>query len=779
MRTPRRRIRETGPRPRWGRFEPGGRVYRVISTDTPRPWTNLFTNGTYGAFFSQHGLGFSFHRAPKICELTRWTVNESRPSYFDAGRIVFVKDRATGRFWAGNPQPGEGKLYRGFRCRHGLGWSEISAEREGLAFSYRFFVPVKGNLEIWTATVTNRSRRVRRIALVPAVELPTRATYLRARGRFDHTLRAIRAFQPGDRAWRRMDAHLFFGLDRSVRAWDVSRAAFWGAQSEPRRPGALESGLTKSTAENEWMVAALETHATLAPGASFTFNGILGYAERDVEAARILRKYRHRGVIGRAFEAVRREWERKTSLANCTLPDRDVARYLSIWGKNAVNHTACASRAQQIGYRDALQDLRGYLLVDPAYVRGQMLWLLGFVRRDGRGLRAIDPWRGQHNLDDYRDNPVWAAELASAYVKEIGDLDVLDEVIPYFEGGKGPLWDHLVRIVARLMKLRGEHGLVLVGGGDWNDALGPFGARGRGESAWLSLLVVRALRLLAEMADVTGRTREARRLRRWREELARAFNASAWDGAWYVYGWDDDGAPIGSRRCAEGKIHANVQSWALMERVVPPAREKKLWASIRKYLWTDAGLLTCWPAYVRTQPAGARIRDLGSGWYENAAVYCHGTAFYMAACAASGRGDETFRAIEATLPTNPRNLKSGAEPFGVTNFYVGPESRYFGRAPHSWFTGSAAWLLFVGWEGLVGIRPDFAGLRVAPSAPRAWTRWRATRRFRGATYEFSFRKGKGASGSRVRRLVVDGTALPGSLVPAFTGGTHRVEVHLA
>jgi cellobiose phosphorylase len=779
MPLPRRHIPGPDPRPGWGHFSADGRSYHVTATDTPRPWMNLISNGTYGAFFSQHGLGFSFFRTPKLCELTRINANESRPRYFDAGRPVYIKDLDSGAWWAGNPQPGEQTLHRGYVCRHSPGWSEISAERNGIRFTFRFFVPLQGTCELWTLTVKNLGRATRRLALVPVVELPVRSTYFGAHGGYDRSLRAIRCFQPSDGMWKRLPADLFFGLDQPVTAWDTSRADFWGPAGDPRQPQALARELANSQADSEWMVAALETRCTLRAGASFTCNGILGYARTTGTPAAALRQYRKRGAIERALREVIACWDRRFASSACELPDADITRFLNVWGKNAMAQVTHGSRARSIGVRDTIQDLRGYLLVEPGYVKPRMLWLLSNIFRSGRSYRAIDPWTGNHDTTDYRDNPVWLAELVNAYVKETGDLAVLDEVVAYCDGGKGTVWEHLVRIVARLMKLRGRHRLVLVGDGDWNDALASFGKEGRGESAWLSVLVVRALRLLAELADASGRTADARRLRAWRRSLADAFNRNAWDGEWYTYGWDDSGVPIGSRRSPEGKIHANVQTWPLMEQIVPAARVPVLWRSIRRYLATDAGLLTCWPAYIRTQPTGARIRDMSPGWCENAAMYCHGTSFYMAACLAAGKGDEAFRALQAYLPTNPRNPKCDMEPFGVTTFYVGPSSRHFGEAGYSWFTGSISWFLFCTWEGTLGIRPGFHGLQIAPCPPRAWERWSVTRTFRGAQYRLQFRKARGAAGRTVRQLVVDGRELAGDTIPAFRSGVHEVRVELA
>lgn len=762
----------------WGYFEEDDRFFRVTSTDTPRPWMNLMSNGQYGAFFSQHGVGFSFYKTPKACEVTRWSLNQSRPRFFDAGRLIFIKDLDDGHYWIGNPQPGDGHLYKDYYCRHSQGWSELHATRDGIELTYRFFVPCRGTCELWTVTARNVSNRTRRLAFVPQVELPTRSIYLAARGGFNTRLQALRCHQPGDRMWKRMDSRLFFGLDRRISAWDTSRDVFWGLRADPRHPQALETGLRNTNCDTEWMVAALETRATVKPGKSVTFNGILGYAEKDSEAAALLRRFRKPGSVDKALAEVIANWDSKFTCGHCELPDRDAARFLSIWGKSATVQVTLGSRSQTIGYRDTIQDLRGYLLVDPTFVKSRMLWMLSYIRKDGSTYRAIDPWLGNHDKDDFRDNPVWAAELVNAYVRETGDSGVLDEVIEYLDGGKGTVWDHLVRILERLVKLRGRRRLVLVGGGDWSDALGPYGKEGRGESAWLTLLVVRGLRMLAELAEPTGRRKDGARLLSWRRDLADAFNKTAWDGQWYIYGWDDDNIPIGSRRSPEGKIHANVQTWALMEKVVPPAREKILWESIRRYLDTDAGLLTCWPAYVKTQPTGSRIARMNPGWMENAAIYCHGTAFLMSACTASGKGELALRALQCYLPTNPANPRSDMEPYGVANMYIGPDSVHFGRGGYSWFTGSVAWFLFAGWEDLVGVKAGFDGLLIAPCVPASWTTWSATKRFRGATYNITFTKPEGSADMQVKQLTVDGAVIDGNTVPVFSRGTHTVNVRL-
>jgi cellobiose phosphorylase len=327
-----------------------------------------------------------------------------------------------------------------------------------------------------------------------------------------------------------------------------------------------------------------------------------------------------------------------------------------------------------------------------------------------------------------------------------------------------------------LCRNRGRHRMCLVGGGDWNDALEIGGKRGRGESVWLTVAVCRSLRYTAEIARHIGQTREADKFERWRRELARDINRYAWDGNWYIYGFADNGQPVGTARDAEGAIYANVQTWALMEGIVPAGRTAKVWKSIENYLYTDVGVLVLHPPYAAYRPEIGRLSSMATGTYEHASAYAHGTAFLVAAYAANKMGRKAVECWHRVHPSNPLNPHSGCEPYGCTTFYTGPSSMHFGQSLNSWFTGSVAWTYFQAMEGILGVKPEFGGLRIDPAIPPTWSRYEVVRKFRGATYCIQVRNPDHVE-SGVRRITVDGRPIRGTLVRAQPG-THEVEVRM-
>jgi cellobiose phosphorylase len=450
---------------------------------------------------------------------------------------------------------------------------------------------------------------------------------------------------------------------------------------------------------------------------------------------------------------------------------------MNCWTQYCLDISMRFRQGAKIGYRDILQYCRGYMPFDWKKCRDEIRGILTHQYADGRGIRGYIPLGLGLDLRDARDGVSWMADTLSTYIKETGDTSLLKEVVPYFDKGKGTVWDHACRAVDFLYKHRGRHKQCLVSEGDWNDALNLGGGKGRGESTWLTIATCRALRYTAEIARHIGKKKEAAKFERWRKQLAEDVNRYAWNGGWYIYGFTDDGTPVGSKKNREGQIYANVQTWALMEGIVPKRREAKVWKAIYDYLVTDVGILVHHTEYTRYDPAVGRITAMPRGTYEHAASYVHGTGFLIAALVRYRMGTCAVDAWHSVVPTNPKNPNSGCEPFGCTTYYAGPSNPQFGRSDSSWFTGSTSWLFFQCLEGILGVQPDYDGLRIDPVIPGGWKGFKVIRKFRGATYVITVRNPNGVE-SGVTQVKLNGKVLDGSLVPAQKRGTHRVNVLL-
>jgi cellobiose phosphorylase len=754
----------------YGRFIENGRAYLITTPDTPRPWCNVLGNDHFAGLFSQCGQGFVFNIGFRHEQITNWGEYQYTPGKMHRGRVVFLKDLDSNRYWAGNPQPGE-KGFKDFWCRQEPGISEIHAIRNGVEFCMRAFVPPDAEVEIWTVTLRNLTGKKMRLAVVPTVEFPVRKIHWHFTGNYLRDMQAV-YFKDAN---RERPTGSFFACDRPVKKFDASWAAFYGLLNDRLHPQGVERGLSNSVAMNEWCVGALEFHLELAPGKETIFNVYTGRAVKEKDVRPILAKYRRCDEIEKALVKVRAFWARLHDRVKTDLPDPTMQYALNCWSQFCVDVAMRFRQQAGVGIRDMFQYCRGYMALDPKLCREKIMEPLPYQYAAGNCIRMYDPHAGKLQTRDARDNITWLADSLAAYLKETGDWTILKEVVPYYDKGKGTVWEHLRRATDFMSTQLGDHKQALVMDGDWNDGLRISGPKKKGESTWLTIAVCRMLRFTAEIARRLGEKAYADKCLRRRALLADYVNKHAWDGKWYIYGFDDNGRPVGSSRSKEGKIFANVNTWAFMEDIVPEHRKRTVWKSLWDYIWTDVGALVQHPAFTLYDENIGPASSMTPGAHENAGAYSHGSTFFIAALAAQGMGAKAAETWHCIHPTNPRNPHSGCEPYGSTTFYTGAASPRFGASEFSWFSGSAAWMFFVPLEMILGVKPDFDGLRIDPCIPGKWKRYRVMRKFRSAEYDIEVRNPRGVE-KGVREVRLDGRLLPDNLVPPAEAGRHKVDV---
>lgn len=462
-------------------------------------------------------------------------------------------------------------------------------------------------------------------------------------------------------------------------------------------------------------------------------------------------------------------------------PDESLNRYFNVWSKHQARNQSRFVRAlDKVGYRDILQDLLGICDFEAPYVRRQLATALRYQFPDGRAVRQYEKFLGSgHDLRLYADSPSWIPDLLVRYLKETGDFAFLDESVPFLdpqglqpnESDTGSVYEHACRAVRSLASHTGFHGLCAIGYGDWNDAISAIGGE-KGVSVWLSCACVYAARLMAELAGHLGRNADSTEFRQIADAMTRRINDHAWDGQWYIYAINGQGVPIGSRSSAEGKIHLNVNAWALFTGVAAAGgRHKQVWDAIEQLATPFGHMLLAPPYALASRPLVGRIADQLPGMFENGSIYTHGESFYLYALVCAGRTDRWYEGIARTLPSNLVPDLSTAPPHQQSNFFVGPAHAAYGTNLFSNFTGSLAWYRR-GIERVVGLVPEFDGLRIDPRPPRGWDRCRVMRTFRGSRLLVDF-----APGDKLG-VELDGRPCP-ALIPAGAltpGAPHRIEV---
>lgn len=238
---------------------------------------------------------------------------------------------------------------------------------------------------------------------------------------------------------------------------------------------------------------------------------------------------------------------------------------------------------------------------------------------------------------------------------------------------------------------------------------------------------------MAALAAHVGRSTDSKEFTSIAEELTDRINAHAWDGQWYIYAIDADGRPIGSQKCHQGRIHLNVNTWALFTGVAAAGGHEQAVRQAIEQLDTPVGHMLLAPPYCSASgDSVGRIADVAPCMFENGSIYTHGESFYLYALACAGESDLWLEQIAKTLPARQVPDISTGPPHQQSNFFVGPDHPRFGENLFSNFTGSVTWYR-LGIEKIIGVLPDYAGLRIRPRPPRCWDRYEVSRHFRGAT----------------------------------------------
>ncbi|MGZ6272852.1 MAG: GH36-type glycosyl hydrolase domain-containing protein, partial [Candidatus Limnocylindrales bacterium] len=388
----------------------------------------------------------------------------------------------------------------------------------------------------------------------------------------------------------------------------------------------------------------------------------------------------------------------------------------------------------------------------------------------GPGLAAEYPDWPQWFSDDH----LWLVISVCAYLRETGDFAYLEQKVPYVDRAEETVWEHMLRAVEFTLDNLGPHGLPRAGFSDWNDSLNVDHGSGKAESVWTGMQFCRTMLDLAELCEAMGRPADARRFTGLHASMTGAINEHAWDGAWYMRSFDDDGLPVGISGAAHHAIDLIAQNWSVIGRVAPTERAVQAMASADERLNTEIGLALLWPPYDGVDERVGGTSTYVPGAKENGGIFCHANTWSIVAAAMLGNGDDAYRYYRQIMPlarTDSDVYK--AEQYVYSQNVCGPAHPSFGLARNAWLTGTAAWTYVAATQWILGIRPAYDGLRVAPVMPSAWQAFEAHREFRGTAYEIAVRReGPGNAVS----LAVDGVAVTGDVVPFPTPGTATVRV---
>lgn len=798
----------------FGHFDDPSRTYVITRPDTPLPWLNYLGQDDFFGLCTNCAGGYTFWRDAKLRRLTRYRYNNIPMDL--GGRYLYVRDGDT--VWNPMWKPCRTPLDR-YECRHGLGHTRITSEKNGVEVEVLFFIPPGETAEIWQVTVRNKSGQPKSLKVFSFVEfclfeaLNDMTNYQRTYSIGEVEVEGSCIFHKTEFRERR-NHYTLFACTRTVDGFDTSRDAFVGVHNGLHDPQAVLAGACTNSLAHGWNpIGAHQIDLALAPGASETFAFLLAYVDQEGLAKfdssgrlnkqrgmELVTRYSQPGAIDGAFQTLGTFWESLLGGFQTATPCKDLDRMVNTWNQYQCLTTFNLSRSASLfetgigrgmGFRDSNQDILGFVHMLPARARQRILDIAATQLSDGTCYHQYQPLTKKGNAEiggDFYDDHLWLILSTCAYVKETGDLSILDETVGYADtpGSGESLLHHLETSIAYTMKKRGPHGLPLIGHADWNDCLNlncfstepneSFQTAGdvagsQAESVMIAGLFLYAARELSQLYRAMGRDGDASRTDADYARMLAAIEEQAWDGEWYRRAYDAAGNPVGSAVCEEGKIFIESQAWCVLGGAgTTNGRAAQALESVHKFLFTPDGIILQQPPYATYHKELGEVSSYPPGYKENAGIFCHNNTWIHLALCLMGDGD---RALEYYLsicpPTKPVETYR-CEPYVYAQMIAGRDAATPGEAKNSWLTGTAAWTLVAATQGILGIRPGYHGLEIDPCIPQSWPEFRTTRKFRGATYNIHITNPRGHS-KGICALKVDGISLDGCVIPIAADGT--------
>lgn len=765
---------------KYGNFDDKNREYVINTPRTPLPWINyLGTNGFFSLISNTAG-GYCFYKDAKHRRILRYRYNNVPAD--NGGRYFYINDN--GDCWTPSYMPMKKELDH-YECRHGMGYTVISGERNGIKVDETFFVPVNDNCEIHRIKLTNKSDTDKNIKLFSFVEFclwnaqDDMLNYQRNLNTAEVEIEGSCIYHKTEYRERR-NHYAFYTVNTEIAGFDTDRDTFLGAFNGFDTPNAVLEGKSYNSVASGWYpIASHQLDVSLKNGEEKEYIFVLGYIENKqdekfdslnvinkTKADELANKFKTSELCDKAFAELKAYWDKLLSVYTIKSNDEKLDRMVNVWNPYQCMVTFNMSRSASyyesgigrgMGFRDSNQDLLGFVHQIPERARERIIDIASTQFEDGSAYHQYQPLTKKGNNEigsGFNDDPLWLILGTIAYIKETGDMSILDENVPFDnnENNTATLLEHLNRSFDHVVTNIGPHGLPLIGRADWNDCLNlncfstepdesfqTYGeANGRvAESVLIAGMFVFIGKQFGDLYRKIGNTEKEKYVLNEVEKMTAAIEKDGYDGEWFLRAYDAFGNKIGSKECEEGKIFIESQGFCVMAGVGKDnGKALKALDSVQKHLECKYGITLNQPPYSVYHTELGEISSYPPGYKENAGIFCHNNPWIMIAETVMGRGNRAFEVYKKITPAYIEDISDihRTEPYVYSQMIAGKDAVHAGEAKNSWLTGTAAWNYYTVSQYILGIRPEFDGLRVEPCLSADIKECNITRKFRGTVY---------------------------------------------
>ena len=807
---------------KYGHFDDANREYVITNPKTPYPWINYLGNEDFFSLTSNTGGGYTFYKDAKFRRLTRYRYNNVPVD--DGGKYFYIKDGDT--VWSPGWKPVKTEL-DSYECRHGMSYTKIKGAKNGVTTEVLQFIPLGFWGEIQKVSVRNDSTETKKLKLFSFVEWclwnaeDDMTNFQRNYNTGEVEIENSVIYHKTEFKERR-NHYAFYSVNENIQGFDTDRESFIGLYNGFDGPDTVAKGEPGNTIAHGWSpIASHYLEVELQPGEQKDLVFMLGYVEVNEDekwesksvinknpAKEMIEKYDTVAKVDAAYDALRTYWDDLLCTISIESGDDRLDRMVNIWNQYQCMVTFNMSRSASffesgigrgMGFRDSNQDLIGFVHQIPERARERIFDIASTQFEDGSCYHQYQPLTKKGNSaigGDFNDDPLWLILSTTAYIKETGDFSLLDEMVPFDNDAARakPHFEHLTASFYHVVNNLGPHKLPLIGRADWNDCLNlncfssdpneSFQTTGNKKGDTAESLMIAGLFVVygkeyIELCKYVGKDEEAKEAQVHVDAMIEAVKEHGWDGEWYLRAYDYYGKKLGTDESEEGKIFIESQGWCSMAEIGKEEGlvEKSLDA-VKEHLDSEYGVVLNYPAFTKYHIEYGEISTYPAGYKENGGIFCHNNPWIMIGETMIGRGDNAYDYYTKIAPSFLEDISElhKVEPYVYCQMIAGKEAFKPGEAKNSWLSGTASWNFYAITQYILGVRPEYDGLRVDPCIPKKWDGFKMQRKFRGATYQLIIKNPDHVS-KGVKELIINGKSTDSNVIPLLEKGKiHTVEI---
>ncbi len=804
---------------KFGNFDDTNKEYVINTPRTPYPWINYLGNQDFFSLISNTAGGYSFYKDALLRRLTRYRYNNVPID--NGGKYLYIKEGNT--VWNPGWKPSKTELDK-YECRHGLGYTKIKSEKNGIEADILYFVPQDYNGEIQSLKITNKSSNAKTVKLFSYIEWclwnahDDNANFQRNFSTGEVELDGSTIYHKTEYRERR-NHYAFYTVNAKIDGFDTDRDSFIGLYNGYNEPDVVMQGKSKNSVADGWSpVASHCIEVELKPNESKNYIFILGYVENPQEekwespkvinkkrAKEMIEKYNTVEKVEKGLNELKNHWNNLLSKYNIQSNDEKLNRMVNIWNQYQCMMTFNIGRSASyfesgigrgLGFRDTNQDLLGFVHQVPERAKQRLLDVAATQLEDGGAYHQYQPLTKKGNNaigSNFNDDPLWLILATAAYIKETGDWDILNIKVDFENDSKkaDTMFEHLRRSFNHVTDNLGPHALPLIGRADWNDCLNLncfsnnpddsfqtcTNKDGKvAESVFIAGMFVLIGKDYIAVCEKLGKKDEAARAKKEIDKMEKTVLEHGWDGEWYIRAYDDFSKKIGSKENEEGKIFIESQGFCSMAGIgLDKGYPKMALDSVKKYLDTKYGIVLLNPAFTKYYISMGEVSSYPEGYKENAGIFCHNNPWIVIGETVVGRGDEAFEYYKKIAPAYLEDISDihKTEPYVYSQMIAGKDAKRHGEAKNSWLTGTAAWNFIAITQNILGIQPDYNGLKVEPCIPKSWDGYTVKRQFRNDKFTINIKNPNHVS-KGVQSMIVDGKKVDSNIIPVFNDGAEHI-----